>query len=124
MSKGKQTRNNSLLNNFDEWVSLAKDNPDEFEAERRRHIESFFNNVPVEKQHRLKGLQWQIDQTRKLSRSPMASCIAISNMMWDSVHRLQESQYELVNMATGKNNYPAKRNSTSATILRMNRQTN
>lgn len=124
MSKGKQTRNNSLLNNFDEWVSLAKDNPDEFEAERRRHIESFFNNVPAEKQHRLKGLQWQIDQTRKLSRSPMASCIAISNMMWDSVNRLQESQYELVNMATGKNNYPAKHNSTSATILRMNRQTN
>ena len=116
MSNGKQTRNN-FLQDFDEWMVLAKNNPGEFEAKRREHIELFIASVPIDKQHRLKGLQWQIDQTRKLSRSPMASCITISNMMWDSVDRLREHQYELVNITLGqdpKNNTPE---SVSAMIL-------
>ena len=116
MSNGKHIRNNSLLN-FDEWMSLAKNDPDEFEAKRRRRIESFFNNVPPEKQHRLKCLQWQIDQTRRLSRSPMASCIAISNMMWESVNRLKEHQYELVNTTLGQGPQSNKPKHLSAEIL-------
>ena len=96
MSNSKQTRNNVLLN-FEEWMVLAKNNPDEFEEKRREHIELFINSASKNNQHRLRGLQWQIDQTRKLSRSPMASCIEISNMMWDSLDRLKEHQYELVN---------------------------
>ena len=108
MSNGKQTRNN-FLQDFDEWMVLAKNNPDKFEERRREHIELFIASAPKDKQHRLKGLQWQIDQTRKLSPSPMASCITISNMMWDSLDRLREHQCELVNITLGrgpKNNTP------------------
>lgn len=118
MSNRKQIKNHCLLD-FDEWMVLAKNSPDEFEKKRREHIELFFENIPEEKQDRLKGLQWQIDQTRKLSRTPMASCIAISNMMWDSVQHLNECQYELVNTTLGrgsKNNEPKP---ASATILPM-----
>ena len=110
MSNGKQLKNNFQIN-FDDWAILAKDNPDEFEEKRREHIELFIKNVPKNKQHRLKGLQWQIDQTRKLAHSPMASCIAISNMMWDSVERLNECQHELTNFTSGirqQNNKPEK----------------
>ena len=108
-----------IIQDFDEWVDLAKNNPEEFEAKRLKKIEAFLSKVPEEKLQRLRGLQWQIDQTRKLAHTPMASCIAISNMMWDSVHRLKDHHYELVNMATGLGSNPAKKSAPSATIIPM-----
>lgn len=116
MSRNKSAEH-KVPQDFDEWMMLAKNDPEKFEEERRKRIELFFNNVPEERLQRLKGLQWQIDQTRKLAGSPMASCIAISNMMWDSVNRLQEHQYELVNLATGKAPRPEKKESVSAKII-------
>lgn len=105
---------------FDEMRVLAETDPASFEAKREEYIESFLTSVPAEKQTRLRGLQWQIDQTRQLARTPMASCIAISNMMWDSLHQLNKQQRELVRLATGEkpqfvNLRPA---SKDATIIR------
>jgi hypothetical protein len=116
MSRNKSAEHSIPLD-FDEWMTLAKNDPDKFEEKRRKRIESFFNNVPEEKLQRLKGLQWQIDQTRKLADNPMASCIAISNMMWDSVTQLQKHQYELVNLATGAAPRAEKKKPVSAKIL-------
>jgi len=116
MSSNKSAEH-KIPRDFDEWMMLAKQDPDKFEEKRRKRIEAFFNNVPEEKLQRLRGLQWQIDQTRKLASSPMASCIAISNMMWDSVSRLQEQQYELVNLAKGTASRTEKKKLVSATIL-------
>lgn len=48
-------------------------------------IEAFICSVPEERQPRLRGLQWRIDQIRRTARTPLASCIRISRMMWDSV---------------------------------------
>ncbi len=118
MSNTKQIRNNSRLD-FDEWMNLAKNDPEEFEAKRLRKIETFFNAVPAERQQRLKGLQWQVDQARKLAHSPMASCIAISTMMLDSVGRLSEHQYELVNITLKQGSQKNKPKPVSATILPM-----
>jgi Protein of unknown function (DUF3135) len=87
---------------FDELLALAKDDPATFESRREEYIESFLTSVSVEKQTRLRGLQWQIDQTRNLARTPMASCIAISNMMWDSLHQLGDQQREFVKLTTGQ----------------------
>jgi hypothetical protein len=116
MSNTKQIRNNSRLD-FDKWMNLAKNDPEEFEAKRLRKIETFFNGVPAERQQRLKGLQWQIDQSRKLAHSPMASCIAISTMMLDSVSRLSEHQYELVNITLKQGPQKNKPKPVSATII-------
>jgi len=87
---------------FDEMLALAKTDPATFEAKRTEYIESFLASVPAKKQTRLRGLQWQIDQTRQLARTPMASCIAISGMMWDSLHLLGDQQRELVGLTTGQ----------------------
>lgn len=87
---------------FDEMLALAKTDLDTFEARREEYIESFLTSLPAEKQTRLRGLQWQIDQTRQLARTPMASCIAISNMMWDSLHQLGLQQRELVKLTSGQ----------------------
>ncbi len=85
---------------FDEMLALAKTDPTTFEAKRAEYIESFLASVPTEKQTRLRGLQWQIDQTRQLARTPMASCIAISSMMWDSLHLLGDQQRKLTGLST------------------------
>lgn len=81
---------------FDDWMTLAQEDPDTFEAMRKRCIDEFINQVPEEKRVRLRGLQWRIDQTRKINKTPLASCIAISNMMWDSLSKLNHYQQELV----------------------------
>ena len=88
--------------NFDEMLALAKGDPATFEAKRTEYIESFLASIPVEKQTRLKGLQWQINQTRQLARTPIASCIAISGMMWDSLQLLGDQQRDLVELTTGQ----------------------
>jgi len=97
-----QKRDKPLHVDFDEMLALAKTDPASFEAKRAEYIESFLISVPTEKQTRLRGLQWQIDQTRQLARTPMASCIAISKMMWDSLHLLKDRQRELVGLSTGQ----------------------
>jgi hypothetical protein len=85
---------------FDDWMTLAQEDPDCFEAMRKKCIDDMINQVPEEKRVRLRGLQWKIDQTRKLNKTPMASCIAISNMMWDSLSKLNHYQQELVAITT------------------------
>lgn len=85
---------------FDDWVALAQEDPDSFEAMRKRCIDDFISQVPEAKRLRLRGLQWKIDQTRKLNKTPLASCIAISNMMWDSLEQLNQYQQELVTLTS------------------------
>jgi hypothetical protein len=41
--------------------------------------------APAHRQARLRGLQWQIDQVRNTSGTPLAACLRISSMMWESV---------------------------------------
>jgi hypothetical protein len=70
---------------FDEWMRLARCDPAEFERRRRVAIESAISHASARSQHKLRGLQWRIDMERQRARSPMAACIRISSMMWESV---------------------------------------
>ncbi|MEE9422821.1 MAG: DUF3135 domain-containing protein [Gammaproteobacteria bacterium] len=70
---------------FDEWVSLARSDPEKFEVRRREIIESAIANNPPERQQRLRCLQWKIDQIRDRSPTPISAAVKISNMMWDSL---------------------------------------
>lgn len=72
----------------DELLRLAKENPDELEAFRQREVEKLINSAPEKMQRRLRGLQFQIDAKRQISKNSMASCIEISRMMFDAVHDL------------------------------------
>ncbi len=69
---------------FDEWVELAKNDPDAFEQKRQDAIGLLLENAPAKSKRRMQGLQWQIDQVRITSSTPMSSCIKISQMMWES----------------------------------------
>jgi uncharacterized protein DUF3135 len=70
---------------FDEWVKLAKEDPDAYEEMRKKMIQEVIDNTTPEIKRRMEGLQWQIDQVRSTSANPMSSCLKISKMMWDNV---------------------------------------
>lgn len=80
--------------NFDEWLDLSKRDPVSFESRRLESIEEFINSVPEDKQHRLRCLQWKIDRVRAKMPTPLAACVAISDMMWDSLDRLNQLYHD------------------------------
>lgn len=91
----KPTQNTEALD-FEFWMQLAKEDPESFERRRQERVAQLIEQAPSEQRRRLQGLQWQIDQARKLANGPIAACMAISNMMWDSLHELNEQQHELI----------------------------
>ncbi|HEB95007.1 MAG TPA: DUF3135 domain-containing protein [Sedimenticola thiotaurini] len=70
---------------FERWARMAQDDPAGFEKMRLAAIEEVISRAPREHQRRLRGLQWRIDQERRLARTPLGACIRISRMMWESV---------------------------------------
>jgi len=70
---------------FEDWSALARSDPEQFEARRSQVIQAFIQDAPAEKRARLRGLQWQIDQVRALSGTPLGACVRISRMMWESL---------------------------------------
>ena len=71
---------------FDHWATLAREDPAQFERDRRAAIALVLRRIPVRRRRRLRCLQWRIDQIRCTSRTPLAACIRLSQMMWESVH--------------------------------------
>ncbi len=78
-----QYMNSGAEFDFDEWAKLAKENPDAFENKRQQMIQDVIDTSSPKIRRRMQGLQWQIDQIRATSTNPMASCLKISQMMWD-----------------------------------------
>lgn len=87
---------------FDYWAQLAADDPGSFEEARRLMIDSFIESAPPERQQRLRGLQWQVDQIRARSQSPMGACVKISNLMWDKVLGADGLVEHLEQLGSGK----------------------
>jgi len=70
---------------FDEWMRLAKEDPDAYESMREKMIQDVIDSTSPEVKRRMEGLQWKIDQIRTTSTNPMSSCLKISQMMWENV---------------------------------------
>lgn len=73
---------------FDELKQLAEHSPEKLEQLRSDEIERVIARAPETMKRRLRGLQFQIDCQRRLHKNPLASCIAISRMMRDSLQQL------------------------------------
>jgi hypothetical protein len=74
-----------FLFDFDEWSQLAMSDPTAFETRRLALIEAHLRRFPPRPQRRLRGLQFRIDMERRRARTPMAACLKLSAMMWDSL---------------------------------------
>ncbi len=71
---------------FEKWAKLARNDPVEFEKERKRVIEETIMRCPPHSRQRLIRLQWRIDMERKRCKNPLQSCIRLFDMMMDFVH--------------------------------------
>ncbi len=80
-----QSKNSAESFDFEYWAALARKNPEAFESMRQKCLEALIEQAPEHSKQRMRGLQWQIDQTRARSANPMAACLNISKMMWESV---------------------------------------
>ena len=80
-----QAKTHDSLIDFDQFSKLAKSDPEAFEVKRAEVIEQMIQRMPAHKQQRMRCLQWKIDQVRKQAGNPMAACIKLSEMMWDSL---------------------------------------
>lgn len=68
------------------WMHLARTDPQAFERRRREVLDQVIRNAAPSRRRRLQGLQARIDLERQRARTPMAACLRLSSMMWDSVH--------------------------------------
>lgn len=98
---------------FDYWLQLAQDDPERFESLRSATLESHISKAPEAQQNRLRCLQWRIDRMRENAKTPMAACINISNLMWDSAQHLVLSCQHLQQVYNGQNSHLPK-----ATVLK------
>lgn len=57
-----------------------------FERRRREAVEELIATAPEHLQARLRSLQWRIDAERRRYKHPLMSCVAIYNMMWESLY--------------------------------------
>jgi len=70
---------------------IARENPERFEKIRKQLIEEHINSAPERMQHRLRGLQFQIDGLRAIHKSPMGCCIEISKLMYESLAKMRDT---------------------------------
>lgn len=76
---------------FEHWVKLASSDPEGFEQLRRDKISALIARSTCQRQHRLLGMQWRIDQIREKNKgSNMAACLAISELMWETFAHLAD----------------------------------
>ncbi|MFT5658015.1 MAG: hypothetical protein ACI9KN_001294 [Gammaproteobacteria bacterium] len=74
---------------FDNLMQMAQNHPYQLERLRAQLTEQMISSAPESLQPRLRGLQFQIDCRRKLSKTPMSACIHITNMMHQSLEELR-----------------------------------
>ncbi|MBD3671571.1 MAG: DUF3135 domain-containing protein [Gammaproteobacteria bacterium] len=74
---------------FDSWQELARSNPRAFEARRREVVNAAIAQVPHDRQHRLRCLQWRIEKVCASASNPISASVQLSNMMWERVSRQQ-----------------------------------
>jgi len=70
---------------FDSWAALARNNPQLFEIHRKSIIDRAISQASPRRQKRLRCLQWQLDQIRNTSRTPLAACLRMQHMLWEKL---------------------------------------
>jgi len=94
---------------FDVWAELAKTDLAQFEALRLATIDGFIAQVSCEDRRlQLRRLQWRIDRVRERADNPLAACIELSRMMWDSFSHLRERYQDMFEHGQGQSSSNAQ----------------
>jgi hypothetical protein len=105
---------------FNEWSRLAATDPRLFEERRSDLVNRVIECTSPPRQQRLRCLQWRIDKTREVSANPLAACIKLSALMWDSVTG-PGGLHETLHRFTRANSLPAHAPRHNAVILAFRR---
>lgn len=79
------------LPSFEVMTKLAKNHPKLLEDLRQDMINELIDSAPLDKQRRLRGLQFKIDMEIRKSKTPVASCMQLSKMMMESLSELSDA---------------------------------
>lgn len=74
---------------FDVLLGLAQNDPEQLEQIRQQLTVETINAAPGYLRRRLRGLQFKIDSTRTLAKTPLAACIQLTQMMHQSFEELR-----------------------------------
>lgn len=85
------------LPSHDYLARLARVDPECFECLRCELIKEVIDGAPERMKPRLRGLQFQIDCERQLSRSALGMTVRLHNLMWQSFLQLNDRMQDLVN---------------------------
>jgi len=80
---------NGLEPNIDNLFSWAENQPDLLQQWLEQEVKDLIENAPVSHQDKLRGLQFKIEMEKRRAKNPLASCIAISNLMYESFYKLK-----------------------------------
>jgi len=77
------------LPNFDVLKKMAESDPEGLEQLRQQYVNEIIDTAPEKARRKLRGLQFQIDAQRQIHTTPLAACIKISQMMYESFSELR-----------------------------------
>lgn len=86
------------LPDFDTLRDLAKHDPEALENLRLALCNKVIDEAPPHAKARLNGLMFQINARRQLASSPLEACKDLSNMMHESLQRMQAMLKDLRSM--------------------------
>ncbi len=90
--------NDAELNfDFDEWVELYRQSPEQFEQRRLNWSRRVIEDAPKSYQRRLSGILFQINMEKRRSSNPIQHCMRISQMMWDKFDEMNSGLQALCN---------------------------
>jgi len=73
----------------DDWLRLARQDPQAFEREREAAIEALIASAPPGMQARLRSLQCRIDLERRRAKTPLGAAIRLHGLMWERFENLR-----------------------------------
>lgn len=111
----------NTMEDWGQWVKLARENPEEFERQRAAAIEELIMSLPVESRHRSRQLQWQIDGIRLTSSNSLHACIRMYDMMMETVYG-SNGLLENISLLSSRNG-PSERNHTAGKAIGRSRST-
>jgi hypothetical protein len=91
-------KNKLSLPDFDTLREMAKNDPEELENLRLALCNKVINEAPDHAKQRLQGLMFQINSRRQLASSHLEACKEISNLMHESLQRMQAMLKDLRSM--------------------------
>lgn len=77
---------------YELMTELANSNPEELERLREQYVNQLIESAPEQMQPKLRGMQFKVDMIRRKHKdSKLGSCVAISEMMLESLTELNKS---------------------------------